>query len=87
MANADAVALSIVHPTDDVRVASELRALRAGLAERVALVVGGAGARAYAGVLEEIGAQRLPSIAALRSWLRERLEKPAETSAGVAQSA
>ena len=83
MANADAVALSIVHPTDDLRVASELRALRAGLPGHVALVVGGAGARSYAGVLDEIGAQRLPSIAALRSWLRQRLEKPVDTSPDV----
>ena len=76
MAEADAVALSIVHPTDDVRVASEMRALRAGLPDRVALVVGGAGAGAYAGVLDEIGARRLPSIASLRTWLRERQQQP-----------
>lgn len=81
MAAADAVALSIVHPTDDVRVAGELRALRAGLAPSVALVVGGAGAHAYAAVLDEIGAHRLPSIASLRIWLRERVGEfnPART--------
>jgi MerR family transcriptional regulator, light-induced transcriptional regulator len=73
MADADAVALSIVHPTDDPRLVTELRALRAGLPPSVALVVGGAGARAYIGVLDEVGAHHLPSIASLRSWLRERV--------------
>ena len=72
LADADTVALSIVHPVDDARVARELRELRIGLPSRTALVVGGAGAIAYADVLGEIGAERLDSIAALRNWLRER---------------
>jgi MerR family transcriptional regulator, light-induced transcriptional regulator len=73
MTSANAVALSIVHPTDDQRVVAELRALRAGLPPSVALVVGGAGARAYVGVLDEIGAHHLGSIASLRTWLRDRV--------------
>lgn len=72
LAEADTVALSIVHPVDDARVASELRELRMILPAHTALLVGGAGAIAYANVLNEIGAERLDSIAALRNWLRER---------------
>jgi MerR family transcriptional regulator, light-induced transcriptional regulator len=75
LADADAVALSIVHPLDDPRVALELRELRATLPTRTALVVGGAGATAYADVLTEIGAERMGSIAALRAWLRARAEQ------------
>ncbi|MGB0132385.1 MerR family transcriptional regulator [Dokdonella sp.] len=74
LVDADTVALSIVHPTDDIRVANELRELGSSLPESVGLVVGGAGAAAYSGVLEEIGAHRLDSISALRAWLRGREE-------------
>ena len=66
MAGADAVALSIVCPTDDRLVAEELRQLRAELPESVDLLVGGAGADAYADLLVEIGAQHLNTIGALR---------------------
>ena len=72
MAGADAVALSIVCPTDDRLVAEELRQLRAELPESVDLLVGGAGADAYADLLVEIGAQHLNTIGALREWLRNR---------------
>ena len=75
LANADTVALSIVHPTDDIRVARDLRELRANLPAQTALIVGGAGARAYAEVLAEIGAERMGSIATLRAWLLERAEQ------------
>lgn len=70
--NADTIALSIVHPTDDMRVADELRELGASLPESVGLVIGGAGAVAYSSVIDEIGAHRLGSIRALRDWLRSR---------------
>ena len=75
LCNADAVALSIVHPTDDIRVNNELRELGKLLPEATALVVGGAGAAGYASVLKEIGAYRLDSINALRTWLRSRGEQ------------
>lgn len=80
LANADAVALSIVHPTDDPRVAQELRALRAALPAQTALVVGGAGATAYADVLTELGAERMGSIATLRHWLRTRADRHAKNA-------
>ncbi|MEO7935906.1 MAG: cobalamin-dependent protein [Dokdonella sp.] len=75
LAKADAVALSIVHPTDDIRVARDLREIRASLPERTALIVGGAGARLYADVLAEIGAERMGSITELRAWLHARAEQ------------
>ncbi|MBL0163476.1 MAG: cobalamin B12-binding domain-containing protein [Xanthomonadales bacterium] len=72
LADADTVALSIVSPTDDLRVTKELRQLRAELPESVALIIGGAGASAYSDLLNEIGAHQLKSISALREWLRNR---------------
>lgn len=70
---AEAVALSIVFPTDDPAMADELRRLRAALGPSVGIVVGGSGAHSYADVLREIGADPLTSLTALRGWLRRRL--------------
>ncbi|MEZ5461253.1 MerR family transcriptional regulator [Dokdonella sp.] len=81
MVNADTVALSIVHPTDDSRVSDELRELRASLPKTVGLVVGGAGASAYLGLLDEIGAHRMDSIRTLRAWLGSRAELHRRASA------
>lgn len=72
LARADTVALSIVHPTDDIGVAHDLRELRASLPAQTAIIVGGAGAKLYADVLSEIGAEHMGSIAALRVWLQGR---------------
>ena len=72
MARADTVALSIVHPSDHPHVSNELRQLRSALPRSIALLVGGAGASAYADVLAEIGAHQLDSLASLRTWLGER---------------
>lgn len=83
LAKADAVALSIVHPTDDIRVSIDLRDIRASLPEQTALIVGGAGAKAYADVLAEIGAERIGSIAALRTWLHAHVVQHA---ANIAES-
>lgn len=69
MAQADTVALSIVDPIDPAHVSRELRQLRSELPRSVALVVGGSGAAAITDVLEQIGAHRLDSLAALRTWL------------------
>lgn len=70
---ASAVALSIVYPTADAGVADELRRLRTNLGAGIGLVVGGSGASSYADVLREIGAETLPSLTALRGWLRRRM--------------
>lgn len=70
---AEAVALSIVFPTDDPAMAGELRRLRSALGPAVGIVVGGGGAQSYADVLREIGADPLNSLTALRGWLRRRI--------------
>lgn len=78
LARADTVALSIVHPTDDIRVSIDLRDIRASLPEQTALIVGGAGAGMYADVLAEIGAERMGSITELRNWLQARVKRRIE---------
>ena len=70
---AEAVALSIVFPTDDAAIADELRRLRAALGPQIGIVVGGSGAQSYRDVLREIGADQLTSVTALRGWLRQRI--------------
>jgi DNA-binding transcriptional MerR regulator/methylmalonyl-CoA mutase cobalamin-binding subunit len=72
VSDAAVIALSIVFPTDDRQLPDELRALRVGLPRSTKLVVGGAGIEAYAAVLEEVGARRVESLAALRAYLREQ---------------
>lgn len=71
-AKADAIALSIVYPTDDPRLPAELRTLRELLPAETAVVIGGSGAGAYAATITEIGAEALASLAGLRQWLRSR---------------
>ena len=73
---AEAVALSIVFPTDDPAIPEELRRLRAALGPQIGIVVGGSGAQAYREVIREIGAEPLNSVTALRSWLRRRIAVP-----------
>lgn len=53
---ASAVALSIVYPPDDPRVADELRRLRRALPKEATLFIGGHGASGYETVLQEIDA-------------------------------
>jgi DNA-binding transcriptional MerR regulator/methylmalonyl-CoA mutase cobalamin-binding subunit len=67
---ARAAALSVVFPAGDTALADELRHLRAALPKDVTLVVGGAAASAYSGVLDEIGAARLNDLEAFRAHLR-----------------
>lgn len=54
-----AVALSLIFPADDARIAADLRFLRGQLAADTAIIVGGSAARAYGALLDEIGAVRL----------------------------
>jgi DNA-binding transcriptional MerR regulator/methylmalonyl-CoA mutase cobalamin-binding subunit len=72
LAHADTIALSIVYSSDPAHVSNQLRQLRSELPRSVAMVIGGAGAAAHADVLEQIGAHRLDSLAALRAWLAAR---------------
>ncbi|MFM9014731.1 MAG: cobalamin-dependent protein, partial [Gemmatimonadota bacterium] len=71
VARADAIALSVIYPIDDQKVADELRRLRRLLPPKVSLVVGGGGATSYTGVLREIGAVTIGPLSDLRRWLRD----------------
>lgn len=67
-----AVALSIVHPSDDPELPGELKRLRRLLPERVHLVVGGRASASYATALAECGATMVRDVVQLASSL-ERL--------------
>ena len=67
---AGVVALSIVYPSDDPRLPEELRKLRRHLGHRVALLVGGRSALAYAAVVKEVRAKHLKTLSELRAELR-----------------
>lgn len=71
-ARAQAIALSVVYPTDDPELANELRVLRQNLPREVPIVVGGSGAAAYATAIREVGAETFTSLAGMRQWLRLR---------------
>jgi methylmalonyl-CoA mutase cobalamin-binding subunit len=67
--NARAVAISIVYPPDDPLLMDDLKRLRRLLPPVTELLVGGRASAAYAGVIEEIGAIHVESLAALRTEL------------------
>ena len=71
-AKAQALALSVVYPTDDAALPGELRALKAALPPDVGVVIGGSGAQSYSETIREIGAQQFSSLAGMRQWLRAR---------------
>lgn len=66
---AKAIGLSIIYPTDDPHLANELRKLRRGVQEDVALFVGGSGASAYDPVIRAIGAVRINDMPTFRTEL------------------
>ena len=66
---AKAIGLSIVYPTDDPHLANELRKLRRGIQEHVALFVGGGGASAYDPVISAIGAVKINDMPTFRTEL------------------
>jgi len=68
--SAQAVALSIIYPTDDESLADEIRSLRRRLPNRVRIIIGGQGAAGYRDVLDEIGAVQPRSAAALAVALK-----------------
>lgn len=71
LSNARAVALSIVYPADDPRVAEQIRELGALLPPGVTVLAGGESANAYADALESIGAVSVDNLADLRRRLGE----------------
>ncbi|HKV10753.1 MAG TPA: MerR family transcriptional regulator [Thermoanaerobaculia bacterium] len=66
---ARAVALSITYPPDDPILVDELKKLRRLLGSRTTLIVGGRAVPNYTGVLGEIGAHAVDSLAGLREDL------------------
>ena len=66
---AKAIGLSIIYPTDDPYLANDLRKLRRGIPEDVALFVGGAGATACDPVLSAISAVRIDDMPTFRTEL------------------
>ena len=66
---AKAIGLSIIYPTDDPHLANELRKLRRGIQEHVALFIGGAGAIAYSSIISSIGAVRINDMLTFRTKL------------------
>jgi MerR family transcriptional regulator, light-induced transcriptional regulator len=70
------VALSLVYPEDDARLAGELTLLRELLPSAVALVVGGRALPAYRATLEKIGAVAVETLGQLGQALDD-LRKPA----------
>ncbi|HUV14637.1 MAG TPA: MerR family transcriptional regulator [Acidobacteriota bacterium] len=65
-----AVALSLVYPTDDPYLASELKKLRRLLGEEFSLIVGGRAAQGYAKILSSISATLVSDLAEFREELR-----------------
>ena len=66
---AKAIGLSIIYPTDDPHLANELRKLRRGIQDHIALFVGGVGANAYDAVINSIGAVRVNNMLTFRTEL------------------
>ena len=66
---AKAIGLSIVYPIDDPHIANELRKIRRGIQEDVALFVGGAGSIAYDSIINATGAVRINDMPTFRTEL------------------
>ena len=66
---AKAIGLSIIYPTDDPHLENELRKLRRGIQDHVALFVGGAGANAYDAIINSFGAVRINDMPTFRTEL------------------
>ncbi len=77
--NSDAlvVALSIVYPADDPRVAEQIRELGSLLPPEVTVLAGGKSAEGYAEALENIGAVRVSNLSEMRQRLAEIRSTPA----------
>ncbi|HEU4403495.1 MAG TPA: B12-binding domain-containing protein, partial [Candidatus Polarisedimenticolia bacterium] len=72
---ARAVALSIVYPADDPRLAEELKKLRGLLPEKLSILAGGAAAPAYGKAIGSIKGRLVPDLPSLRVIL-ESLRGP-----------
>lgn len=68
-AGAHAVALSIIYPADDPRLATEFRKLRSILDDNTVIIVGGRAMKGYMDILTEIGAITVKNLKELNSQL------------------
>ncbi len=66
-----AVALSLIHPTDDPALGDHLRALRDALPAGLPLLVGGGAAESYRGAIEAVEGEVLSDLPGLRATLAE----------------
>ncbi len=74
---ARAIGLSIIYPSDDVRMLQEFTKLRRALSADVALLVGGRAAEAYREIWESVGAIRIRDMQSFRTVLEAlRLRQP-----------
>lgn len=73
--NVRAIALSLLHPAGDPRVAEELEILRRCLNRKVPVIAGGRAAGSYRSVLDSIGGVILQDIGSLCSYLNALMQK------------
>jgi methylmalonyl-CoA mutase cobalamin-binding subunit len=78
---ASAVALSLVHPIDDLAIPKELRELRAALPPATAILAGGGAASDHLAALAAVGAYQLATIGEFRLWLSEATRQASTSTA------
>jgi methanogenic corrinoid protein MtbC1 len=77
--NAKAIGLSFVYPGDDARMAEEMRKLRRGVSEEVAIFAGGRAASSYENIFESIGALHIHDVVSFGAALESlSLQKPSD---------
>jgi DNA-binding transcriptional MerR regulator len=74
-----AVILSLIYPSDDGRLISELRRIRQFTPEGTTMICGGNGMEGYRAILEELNVQMIERIEDLRPLLRSIRSIPQET--------
>ena len=74
-----AVTLSLIYPSDDGRLVSELRRIRQFTPEETALICGGKGMAGYRDLLEELNVHMIERLEDLRALLRDIRTIPQET--------
>ena len=73
--NADALALSIVHPNDDIYLADELINLRKNLGDDFLLIIGGRASDGYKKTIEQIKAFHIHDLFTFRDILKNHRDK------------
>lgn len=73
--SADAVALSIVHPTDDIYLGDELINLRKNLGYNIPIIIGGRASDSYRDAIQEINAYHIHDLFTFREILKNLRNK------------